>query len=405
MCAMTSKLRSAACLAALLALSASSASAAPEDSQTNVVGGQETTIEEWPWQVAIAHPPADGGDGYERQFCGGALVAPALVLTAAHCAYGEEAFEPPSEFSVISGRTTLSSDQGTEQPATDVFYFVDDGNGPEPRSTTLPPSDAQLYDPSTTEWDVVLIELASAAPSPASPIRIAGASERDLWEPGDAAYITGWGDTTGAQTYADDLHAAQVEIIDDDDCSNSYATPFAMFEAETMVCAGDYPLGGEDTCQGDSGGPLVVPAGDGTYRLVGDTSWGIGCALPTLPGIYGRIADAPMRPALEQAIAQAGGTSSSPTEPSGPGATEQTPTGGSEQAPSGEAAGSDTSACDAARERLAKARRKLSRARKALARAETPKQEQAAKRKLAAAKERKKQAAQLLAAECRRAAQ
>jgi secreted trypsin-like serine protease len=49
-----------------------------------------------------------------------------------------------------------------------------------------------------------------------------------------------------------------------------------------------------DTCQGDSGGPLLVPAGT-EMRLVGDTSYGAGCAEPGYPGVYGRLADATLR--------------------------------------------------------------------------------------------------------------
>ncbi len=74
-----------------------------------------------------------------------------------------------------------------------------------------------------------------------------------------------------------------------------------------MVCAGVPTTGGKDTCQGDSGGPLVVPAGDGTFRLIGDTSFGEGCGLPGFPGVYGRVADSTMRPAALAAIAVADG--------------------------------------------------------------------------------------------------
>ena len=53
-----------------------------------------------------------------------------------------------------------------------------------------------------------------------------------------------------------------------------------------MIGAG--PLtGGQDTCQGDSGGPLIVPGAQAA--LVGDTSWGSGCARPNRPGIYGEV--------------------------------------------------------------------------------------------------------------------
>jgi secreted trypsin-like serine protease len=68
---------------------------------------------------------------------------------------------------------------------------------------------------------------------------------------------------------------------------------FGGFENRTQVAAG-FPQGGVDTCQGDSGGPLLVSAGT-AMRLVGDTSYGAGCAEPGFPGVYGRLADTTLR--------------------------------------------------------------------------------------------------------------
>ena len=52
-----------------------------------------------------------------------------------------------------------------------------------------------------------------------------------------------------------------------------------------------YFKGGKDTCRGDSGGPLMVKHSTGRYVLAGITSWGIGCARPSLPGMYTRAAN------------------------------------------------------------------------------------------------------------------
>jgi secreted trypsin-like serine protease len=299
---MNSKLRLPLALLTALALVLPASAAAGPSGSDRIVGGQATTIEEWPWQVGIARPPSTGGNGFDRQFCGGSLIAPTMVLTAAHCVYDDDvdAFKPATDFSVITGRTTLSSSAGAEIPASELIYFVDVGGVATPQSQGAPAQGTSLYQPDVSSaWDVALLRLTSTAPAPAAPIQVAGPGERIIWEPGDPAFVTGWGDTTGAMTYADDLQEAEVEIIADSDCSTAYGTSFL---AETMVCAGIYPLGGKDSCQGDSGGPLVVPAGDGSFRLVGDTSFGIGCALPGFPGVYGRVADDPMRSAIARAI-------------------------------------------------------------------------------------------------------
>ena len=176
------------------------------------------------------------------------------------------------------------------------------------RSTDAAPASGQLYDPNTSQWDAVFLQLASPATT-GTPVKIAGPDEAALWAPGQPALISGWGDLVeNANAGSDQLRAAQISMLSDPDCAN-YGPAFA---ASTMVCAGVL-AGGVDTCQGDSGGPLVVQAFQrGTkavnaVRLVGDTSFGIGCARPNFPGVYGRLAADPMRSAFRNGILQVSG--------------------------------------------------------------------------------------------------
>ena len=296
--------------AALSAAGAGVARAAPRP-QPDIVGGGSTAIDQWPWQVAIARPPASGGDGFDRQFCGGSLISATAVLTAAHCVY-DGGFKQPASLSVIAGRTNLSNGAaGAEIPATDVIYFASVGGVATPQSVSNPPAGPQLYNAATSEWDAAIIELAAPAPPPAAPIALASPSERGLWDAGDVAYATGWGDTTGAGSYPDDLHAVELNVVADGDCGDAGSYGSGFFPA-TMVCAGNPPAGGEDTCQGDSGGPLVAPApGDG-FRLIGTTSFGVGCALPEKWGVYSRVADTTMRRAILEGASIAPGGPGTP---------------------------------------------------------------------------------------------
>src|SRR5512132_3281995 len=59
------------------------------DLQPRIVGGNPTTIAEWPWQAAVTLNPAlfPVGNALDRLICGGSLVAPTIIVTAAHCVF------------------------------------------------------------------------------------------------------------------------------------------------------------------------------------------------------------------------------------------------------------------------------------------------------------------------------
>ncbi|UUU29917.1 serine protease [Streptomyces sp. CA-210063] len=235
-----------AAAAAAALLTAPGAVAAPQP----IVGGTTTTAAAYPYVMQITNAS-------QSQFCGGTLVSPTKVVTAAHCVDGRTT----SSTRVVGGRTYRNGTNGTVSQVTDIWVH---------------PS----YTDATAGDDVAVLTLATSMPY--TPIGYASSSQTSLYTAGTTARILGWGTTSSGGSSSNQLRTATVPVVANSVCgsSSSYGSEFI---ASDMVCAG-YTSGGVDTCQGDSGGPLIIGG-----VLAGITSWGYGCADAQYPGIYTRL--------------------------------------------------------------------------------------------------------------------
>ncbi len=213
-----------------------------------IVGGTRASTATYPWVVYLAS--SSGG-----QFCGGTLVKANKVVTAAHCVSGRS----PSNTRVVHGRDDKQSTAGTVVNVSRIWVH---------------PS----YRTATSGFDVAVLTLASNLNSATLPL--ATPADTALYAAGNSALILGWGTTSSGGSASRYLLKANVPLTSDATCKTAYS----QYSNTSMVCAG-FPQGGVDTCQGDSGGPLVFGG-----KLIGDTSWGRGCAGAGYPGVYGRIA-------------------------------------------------------------------------------------------------------------------
>ncbi|MFI8965276.1 serine protease [Streptomyces sp. NPDC053493] len=241
------------------------AATAPAAADSVVVGGRPAKITEAPWVVALASRDRFGGTR-AGQFCGGVVVAPTKVLTAAHClgreVLGGEPWQLP-DFHVIAGRSSLRGRGGQEVRISDTWINP-------------------AYDPATNAGDLAVLTLEKALP--ASYVIEVAAPGDPAEAPGEAADVYGWGDTTGNGAYATSLRSARVRVLSDETCERAYPGGVGVaYRGRTMLCAGE-PDGGRDACQGDSGGPLVAQG-----RLIGLVSWGSGCGQANSPGVYTRV--------------------------------------------------------------------------------------------------------------------
>lgn len=333
-------------MAVAVALALPAAATADPSDGTRIVGGSGAAPGAWPWQAAVIDARYDD---YQGQFCGGSLVAPRWVLTAAHCVVSEGTPTSTSALRIMLGRTRLSATGGEDIAVTRILVHP-------------------AYDAAASTYDVALIELSE--PSGQTPVRLGASGQANLWSGGQPAVVTGWGTTSSrGDTYPDDLLQAVVPIRSDAECGQMLGSPF---QAATMMCAG-YAEGGRDSCYGDSGGPLVIEDPEGGWRQVGVVSWGYECAAPNRPGAYARVGSDPLRGWIEGGVqglpGGPQGHSSAPTSP--PASNSQPPASGAPEGtpPSGGPAAGPTPSVAGTRHRRtvrrpASCRRKKGRAAK-----------------------------------------
>jgi hypothetical protein len=244
-------------------------------------GGRPVSALAVPWQAQIFNPkvrpdPANPKPIWQRShYCGGALIAPDWVVTAAHC-IDQELVD--YGFKVRLGVSDISKGDG-------ITYRIDrivrhsqynaDNNDP-----TLPPN---MY-----ANDIALIRLAPDGPPKArdpKKIRTIPINRKPL-AGGTPVSATGWGAVGTGQEQAASAAILRVDLRLMDTPVCQQRPTYGPKKIHGNVFCASHPT--RSTCRGDSGGPVVLT--NGTPTLVGLVSWGKKkCAGDGRPGVYTRI--------------------------------------------------------------------------------------------------------------------
>ncbi|XP_071519937.1 uncharacterized protein [Panulirus ornatus] len=231
----------------------------------------DTEFGEYPWQAAILKRKK----GDTVYVCGAALLDDRHVVTAAHCVHSLQA----SQLKVRLGEWDVASQR-------EFYNYVE-----------LPVAALHIhphYYAGNLHNDIALITLQTSVDFTANP-HISPVCLPDSYSSflGQRCHSTGWGkDAFGDHgQHQSLLQEVEVPVVSHHQCQEALRHThlghnFTLHQG--MLCAGGEE--GRDTCKGDGGGPLVCSDPEGRFQLAGLVSWGVGCGLAGVPGVYVNVA-------------------------------------------------------------------------------------------------------------------
>jgi len=237
--------------AILAAFALPGAAAAEPTAQASIVGGRAGSIAEFPYLSYI-----EAREGKHGFACTGSVVAPRVVLTAAHCVEDIDhgGLTPAKEYALATGVTSPE-----EAKPENVFRVVEAHVFPG-------------FDPGTLQGDAGILIL--DRPTTAPPLALAGSGDSALYAVGTSVQLAGWGLTrANAQEGPSGLRTTSM-VIESPSFCKAKTNRFTPFSPAAQICTLDLPSKKSGGCFGDSGGPTIGVRADGTPVELGIISTG-----------------------------------------------------------------------------------------------------------------------------------
>lgn len=218
-----------------------------------IMNGTVTPIENYPWMVKVIMI-YEG----EEDFCGGSLITPRHVLTAAHCFYSDDTKLTKITINYGSAKGT----GGKKMPVKGYYCH-------------------EKFNIQTGRNDIALLLLSKPVKvSPQSrPICLPESKPKIV---GTTVTVAGWGHTKENETSASPILMSTDQVVwTPEMCIQTFPT----FNMESQICAQKNFTG---WCKGDSGGPLMTQTGRNfeAIGIVSYTNSKIDCAWQGAPQVY-----------------------------------------------------------------------------------------------------------------------
>ncbi|CAH7225871.1 Prss40 [Phodopus roborovskii] len=236
--------------------------------QGKIFGGQMAKPERWPWQASLLL--------YGSHICGAVLIDKNWVVGAAHCF---QRSLNPRDYRVRLGYTKMSSPTKYSREMSVYKIIIHKDYNKFHRQGS----------------DIAMMQLRSPVEYSSHILPACVPDENTKFAPNKACWASGWGHLREdvRLPLPDNLYEAELILMDNEICKDFFPKPSpgdtnSYYIYDDMVCAADYKMT-KSICAGDSGGPFVCLR-DGSWYVVGLTSWSLPCETPiSSPSVFARV--------------------------------------------------------------------------------------------------------------------